>query len=106
MVSKRLVLVAAVLISAVLTCASIFALFLWMTPSVLDVEYAISDARFAQEIHQWYIENDYHREYTGDVEWHEGWVASYDNTISILESYKSLLVRLGKTMKVVDENRN
>jgi len=61
------------------------------TPSIIEIEYAVSDARFARDIHQWYVDNDYYREYTGDIEWHQEWVKSYNHTISILESYKRLV---------------
>ena len=65
------------------------------TPSVVEVELALSDIRNARDIHLWYIDNDYKREYTGDVEWHQNWVVSYNRTIVIMESYKSILTLLG-----------
>ncbi len=65
------------------------------TPSVMDVELALSDIRVARDIHLWYIDNDYYREYTGDVEWHHDWVVSYNRTIVIMESYKRILTLLG-----------
>lgn len=67
------------------------------TMTALDVEGALSDARYARDIHQWYIDNDYNREFTGSIEWHEDWVESYNDTIAVLASYKQILVLLGKT---------
>jgi len=66
------------------------------TPSITDIETRIINMTYALEIHQWYVEHDYYREYTGSVEWHMVWVETYNNTINILESYKQILLVLGK----------
>ncbi len=60
-------------------------------PSFEEVDYIIHEMETAMFIHEWYIENDYHREYTGSVAWHLKWVDTYNRTINLLVSYRSLL---------------
>ena len=62
-------------------------------PSLDDVDKCIEDIEYARDIHQYYIENiDRHdASVVGDVEWHMKWVESYNNTLEILYSYRTLL---------------
>jgi len=67
-----------------------------ITPTILEVEYAISDITYARDIHQWYIDNGYEGVSFSDLEWDQEWVRSYNKTLDVLESYKQLLLILGK----------
>ena len=60
-------------------------------PTIEEVDYVIKEIKYCIEIHQWYIENDYKRKYTGDVEWHERWIDSYNKTLEILYAYRHLI---------------
>jgi hypothetical protein len=59
-------------------------------PTFEEVDYLIDELEYCIEIHQWYIDNDYHPEYTGDDEWHMRWVDTYNRTIIVLNAYKRL----------------
>ena len=63
-------------------------------PTIDEVDYVIEEIKYCIEIHQWYIENDYKRKYTGDVEWHERWIDSYNKTLEILYAYRYLVKML------------
>ena len=63
-------------------------------PTIEEVDYAIEEIEYCMWIHQWYVENDYMRKYTGDVEWHERWIDSYNKTLEILYAYRYLIKML------------
>ena len=63
-------------------------------PTVEEVDYVIEEIEYCLAIHQRYIENDYMPKYTGDVEWHERWIDSYNRTLEILYAYRYLIKML------------
>lgn len=75
---------ATVLISLILTGYLVL-------PSYEEIDYLIGEMEYCIEIHEWYIENDYQREYTGSEEWHSRWIDTYNRTITVLVSYRSVL---------------
>ena len=75
---------------AVLLVASL-ASFALVLPRIEEIDYLIGELEYGMEIHEYYLENDYHREYTGTREWHERWIDTYNRTINVLQSYRQVL---------------
>ena len=63
-------------------------------PSYQEIDYLIGELKYCIEIHEYYIENNYHREYTGSEEWHSRWIDTYNRTIIVLVSYRNVLKML------------
>ena len=65
--------------------------FSFALPSLEEIDYLIEEMEYCMEIHEWYIENNYARSFTGSVEWHLRWIDTYNRTVAVLGSYRSLL---------------
>lgn len=60
-------------------------------PTLEEVDFIIEEIELCIEIHQWYIDHDYQRRYTGDTEWHQRWIDTYEKNIEILYAYRYMI---------------